>query len=300
NTTPPSGSVTGQITGYTSSTPGGPIWKGTVPIVKDAASFKQWFTDDPKVNQTFTGVLEMPQIASNVYQYASKTHLAGPDAGFFPLDTLNASQATMCSLWPYWNRANGSPIWATCTGDQYFFPPRVIQPDCPNQNPLSNGCWVSATPGTKHDAYFTTEARYFFVYDSTAGLTLQFFGSDDLFVFINGKLVLDLGGVHQQLPGKVTVAGDPGVATIAEGGCLDAAGAITGVTAGSTACSPTNSKPPAAVSPDDFRNRTVNLGLNNGKVYEIAIFGANRNAFESDYQITLSGFTTKRSVCVKN
>ena len=297
NVTNPSGTASGTVTGYTASTPGGPIWKGKVPIVKDANSFKQWFNDDSSVNKTFTGVLEMPSIGSNLYQYASKTHLAGADSGFFPLDTLNTSQVTLCNLWPYWNRANGSPIWSTCTGDQYFFPPRVIQSDCPNQNPLSNGCWVTATPGVKHDSYFTTEARYFFVYDSTAGLTLQFFGDDDMFVFINGKLVLDLGAVHQQLPGTVKVAGDPGTATIAEGGCLDATGNITGVTAGSTACSPTNSKPPAAVSPDDFRNRSVDLGLNNGKVYEIAIFGADRHPPESNYQLTLSGFTTKRSEC---
>jgi hypothetical protein len=157
---------------------------------------------------------------------------------------------------------------------------------------------VSDTPGTKHDSYFTTEARYFFVYDSTTGISLQFLSSDDLFVFINGKLVLDLGGVHQPLPGKLTVSGDPGVATIVEGGCLDSSGNITGVTAGSKVCSPTNSTPPSATTPEDFRNRTVNLGLNTGRVYELAIFGANRNAFESGYQITLSGFTTKRSVCV--
>jgi cysteine-rich repeat protein len=298
NVTGPSGVSSGVITGYTASSPGGPIWKGSVPIVKDADSFKQWYTDDPKVNTTFTGVLEMPAIGAGLYQFASKNHLAGADSGFYPLDVLNPTQATQCDLWPYWKHASGSPIWSACQGDQYFWPPRVVQTDCPNQNPLSNGCWVSDTPGTKHDSYFTTEARYFFVYDSTTGISLQFLSSDDLFVFINGKLVLDLGGVHQPLPGKLTVSGDPGVATIVEGGCLDSSGNITGVTAGSKVCSPTNSTPPSATTPEDFRNRTVNLGLNTGRVYELAIFGANRNAFESGYQITLSGFTTKRSVCV--
>jgi cysteine-rich repeat protein len=303
--TNPSGSETGTITGYTASTPGGPIWKGTVPIVKDANSFKQWFNDDSSVNKTFTGVLELPSIGTNIYRYASKTHLAGADAGFFPLDTLNPSQATLCNLWPYWNRASGAAIWTSCTGDQYFFPPRVIQSDCPNQNPLSNGCWVTGTPGVKHDSYFTTEARYFFAYDGTAGINLQFFGDDDLFIFINGKLVLDLGGVHQQLPGKVTVTGDPGTATIIEGGCLDGTGNLPPPTAatysatGGGGCTPTNgATPPAPVAGDDFRQRTVALGLNTGKVYEIAIFGADRHPPESNYQLTLNGYTTKRSDCL--
>jgi fibro-slime domain-containing protein len=234
----------------------------------------------------------------NAYQYASTSHLAA--GGFYPLDTLNPSQATLCNLWPYWNRGSGTPIWSTCTGDQYFFPPRVVQSDCPNQNPLTNGCWVSAVAGQKHDNYFTDEARYYFVYDGTTGIQLSFYGDDDLFIFINGVLVLDLGGVHQQLPGKVTVTGSPGDAQVTEGGCLDAAGAIIGAVAGSTACSPTNNntaKPPTATSPDDFRVQTVKLGLTTGKVYEIAIFGADRHPPESNYQLTLNGYTTQRSNC---
>jgi hypothetical protein len=130
-----------------------------------------------------------------------------------------------------------------------------------------------------------------------SGIKLGFYGDDDLFIFVNGVLVPDLGGIHPQLPGKVTIAGSPGDAQVTEGGGLDVAGNITGVTAGSTACSPTSSTPPTAMSPDDFHLHTVSLGRVTGKTYEIAIFGADRHPPGSNYQIGLSGFTTKRSVC---
>jgi fibro-slime domain-containing protein len=296
STTSTAGTYAGILAGYTQSVPGGPIFKGTVPAYKNAASFNQWFNDDAAVNKTFTSVLELTAIGTNVYQYASQSHLA--QGGFFPLDTLNPAQATLCNLWPYWNHGNGNPIWTTCTGDQYLFPPRVVATDCPVGPPLTNGCWVAAVPGVKHDSYFTDEARYYFVYDGTGGISLSFFGDDDLFIFINGVLVLDLGGVHQQLPGKVSVSGSPGDAQVTEGGCLDAAGNIVGVIAGATDCAPTNGVKVPATTPADFRVHTVTLGLVTGKVYEIAIFGADRHPPESNYQLTLQGFTTKKSECI--
>jgi cysteine-rich repeat protein len=269
-----------------------PVWSGQVPAIQSAGSFNQWYSDDPSVNRTFRSTLELGSIGSNLYQFASKSHLL--DGGFFPLDTLNPEQKTLCNLWPYWH------AWTSCSGDQYFIPPRVVQGDCPSGSVLSNGCWVTGLVGQKHDSYFTDEVHYYFVYDGEVGLTLQFFGDDDLFIFINGKLVLDLGGLHQQLPGRVTVSGSPGDATVVEGGCLDSAGNITGVTTGSAACSATNATPvpPTAKSPADFRNRIVPLGLINGRTYEIAIFGADRHPPESNFQLTLNGYTTKRSVCV--
>ena len=44
--------------------------------------------------------------------------------------------------------------------------------------------------GWFHDSWFTDEARYLFTH--TGAFTLQFYGDDDMFIFINGNLVIDL------------------------------------------------------------------------------------------------------------
>jgi fibro-slime domain-containing protein len=76
--------------------------------------------------------------------------------------------------------------------------------------------WKLPIPaGSRHNFSFTMEMTMDFVY--RPGTTFSFIGDDDLWVFVNGRLALDLGGVHSNAAGSFVV---------------DSIAALTGMVAG--------------------------------------------------------------------
>ncbi len=59
-----------------------------------------------------------------------------------------------------------------------------------------NGELFGNTPGWPRNYHFTYELNTEFVYQRGSGQVFKFRGDDDVWVFIDGRLVIDIGGIH--------------------------------------------------------------------------------------------------------
>ncbi len=116
-----------------------------------------------------------------------------------------------------------------------------------------------------HNGGFTTEIETYFIYKG--GETLNFNGDDDLWVYINGKLFLDIGGLHGPVEGWNTLEN-------------------------SKECESIDAKNGGTIK----RKCDERFGIYENGIYQLKVFHAEREASGSNFKLTLDGFINPSSV----
>lgn len=112
-----------------------------------------------------------------------------------------------------------------------------------------------------HNYSFTTEIHTWFQYQGDE--RLDFRGDDDVWVFVDGYLCLDVGGLHPPQTGVMDFA-----------------------------------SPASAVDAQQIAIVTAcRARLTVGRVYEMVVFHAERHCCGSNFRLTLTGFVTQQSSC---
>jgi fibro-slime domain-containing protein len=140
---------------------------GTTATTSGQTNFNQWYNDVEGTNMSYVVALRF---------------LSNPAAGNGVV-TFSASIN---------NSGKGADGGAKVADSSYF--------------PLDGAGWddeARADDGKQHNFAFTTELHTSFTYNG--GETFTFDGDDDVWVFINNKLAIDLGGIHEQLTASVNL-----------------------------------------------------------------------------------------------
>ena len=204
-----------------------PVLVGTDPTITSAETFAQWFTDVPGVNATIAGELSLyntergdfvnrwgdggaPWVAYEDVTWCGRTGEACSSCAEL---AEGASCYDPCPVPAY--DCSCSAVAVSYDGTPTFFPidgePGAITSEDELEPatiaPAYGGAWELEPGEPRHNFHFTSELRFTFVYGASGSYAIEVTGDDDIWVFVNGRLAIDLGGVHTPVSQQVNIDG---------------------------------------------------------------------------------------------
>src|SRR5574344_232303 len=193
----------------------------------DNSNFAQWFADVPGVNMRMETTLDIPAVTGQAGYYELNYNYS--NGGYFPLDSIDPATSarvgykagTESMQWGPQSLSIYCPPYAyeqanTQTDDLGQSTYALCQLWLGNGGPRNSGAAQTAAGaggalGLQHlrNHNFTmmgfAKFKYYAANQTTGGEVFDFAGDDDMWIYVDGVLAVDLGGTHLPVPGKVNV-----------------------------------------------------------------------------------------------